>query len=189
MDAQRPGEFERLEVAPERHALPVFLQPVFVECLQPEEHVRDPELFPEPEHLLVAQQNVAAGLQVVALLDAGSGDRFAQLHAVPLVDERDIVDNEDARLADRAQILDDPLGADQPIAASVEGPGAAERAVPGAAARELDRGAGVEHREAILAADRRRTARRRPRTQRMRPTRRWALSACRYTAHGRPRVC
>src|SRR5260221_14037590 len=122
MDPQRAGEFERLEIASERHALPVFLQPVFVERLQPEEHVGDPELSPEAEYLLVAQQNVAAGLQVVALLDAGSGNRFAQLHAVPLVDECDIVDNEDARLADRAQILDDPLVADQPIASSVKGP-------------------------------------------------------------------
>src|SRR5439155_23600127 len=108
-----------------------------------EEHVRDAKLFPEAEHLLVAQQHIAAGFEVVALPDAGARDSIAQLHAVTLLHEGDIIDDEDAGLADPSQILDHPLGAQQAIAAAIKGPGAAERAIPRAAARELDRGAGI----------------------------------------------
>ena len=61
-----------------------------------------PERLPEPEDLLVAQQHVAAGLQVVLLLDPAAGDRLADRHAVLGLDERHVVDDEDARLADRA---------------------------------------------------------------------------------------
>jgi hypothetical protein len=38
---------------------------------------------------------------------------------VALLDEGDIVDDEAAGFADRAEILDDPLGADEPVAAPV----------------------------------------------------------------------
>ena len=116
------------------------------------------ERLPEAEHLLVAQQHVAARLQVVVLPDAGAGDRLAERHAVALLHEGDIVDDEDARFADPAQILDRALRADQTVAAAVERPGAAERAIPWAAARELDRGARVEHADESIcgggAADR-----------------------------------
>src|SRR6476646_1069173 len=40
---------------------------------------------------------------------------------------------------------------DHPIAATVEGPGAAEGAIPGTAPRKLDRGAGVQDSDEILA--------------------------------------
>ena len=46
------------------------------------------------------------------------------------------------------------------IAAAIEGPGAAEGAIPRAAARELDRGAGIEHADKILAAVAQQVARR-----------------------------
>jgi hypothetical protein len=92
------------------------------------------------------------GLEVIALADAGAGDRLADLHPVPLVDERNVVDNEDTRFADRPQILDHPLRAHHPIAAAIESPGAAERAIPGTTARKFDRGARVERTEKIFAA-------------------------------------
>ncbi len=79
---------------------------------------------------------------------------------MPLVNERHIIDNENAGFADRPQILDDPLGADQPIAATVKGPGAAERTIPRAAAREFDRRARVEGADEIFAAVSQQIARR-----------------------------
>ena len=86
------------------------------------------------------------------LADAGADDRLADLHPVPLLHEGDVVDDENTRLADRPEILDDALRADHAIAAAVEGPGAAEGAVPRAAAREFDRGAGIERAEKIFPA-------------------------------------
>src|SRR6266496_1513310 len=167
MDAERAGEFERLEIAAERHPLAVFLQAILVERFEAEKHVGDAELFPEAEYLLVAQQDVAAGFQVVALLDAGAGDGLAQRHAVALLHKGDIVDDEDPGFADPTQILNDPLGAQQAIAAAVKGPGAAERAVPRTAARKLDRGAGIEHADEILAAMAQQIARRQQLVERM----------------------
>src|SRR5262249_8687186 len=49
-------------------------------------------------------------------------------------------------------VVDHAFRVEQPIAAAIEGPGAAERAVPRATAREFDRGAGVEHADEIFAA-------------------------------------
>src|SRR6185312_17512101 len=83
-DAERAGEFERLEIAAERYPLAVFGKPLVVERLEPEEHVRDAKPLPEAEHRLVAQQHVAAGFEVIVLSDAGPGDRVAQLHPLPL---------------------------------------------------------------------------------------------------------
>ena len=143
--------FERLEIAAERDPLAMFAQALFVDRLEADEHVFEPELSPEAKYLLVAQQHIAAGLEVVFLADAGADDRLADLHAVPLLHEGDIVDDEDTRLADRAKILDDALRADHPVAAAVKGPGAAEGAVPRAASRELDRGARIERAEKIFA--------------------------------------
>src|SRR5204863_8978375 len=118
MDPERAGEFERREIAAERHPLAIFEEALLVERLETEKHVSHAELLPEAEHLLVAQQNVAAGLQVVALLDAGAGDGLAQRHAVALLHEGDIIDDEDAGLADPSQTLHHPLGAQQAIPAA-----------------------------------------------------------------------
>ncbi len=71
---------------------------------------------------------------------------------MPVVNERDIVDDENARLADSGKILDHAFRVEQPIAAAVEGPGAAKRAVPRATPREFDRGARVEQANEIFAA-------------------------------------
>src|SRR6516162_3236507 len=151
-DPERAGEFERLEIAAERDPFAVPAQAFFVERLEADEHVFETELSPEAEHLLVAQQHVAAGLEVILLADAGPDDRLADRHPVALLHECDVVDDEHTRLADRPEVLDDALRADRAIAAPVKGPGAAEGAVPGAAPRELDRGAGVERAEEIFPA-------------------------------------
>src|SRR6516162_5463249 len=138
-DPERAGEFERLEA---------------------DEHVFETELSPEAEHLLVAQQHVAAGLEVILLADAGPDDRLADRHPVALLHECDVVDDEHTRLADRPQVLDDALRADRAIAAAVERPGAAKGAVPWAAPRELDRGARIERAEKISSAMAQEVARR-----------------------------
>src|SRR5262245_5971048 len=152
VDAQRARKFQRLEIAPERDTLAVLAQALLVDRLDAEEDVGEADLLPELEHLLVPQQHVAAGLQIELLADALAGDRLADREAVLLLDERDVVDDEGARLGDGGEILDHALRAAQPIAAAVERPGAAERAVPRAAAGELDRGAGIEHADEIFAA-------------------------------------
>ena len=53
------------------HALAVTLQPLFVDRLDAQEHVLQTERLPEPEDILVAQQDVAAGFEIELLLDAG----------------------------------------------------------------------------------------------------------------------
>ena len=167
MHAERAGKFQSLEIAAERHALAVFFEPVLVDRLQAEKHVGDAEFLPEAKHLLVPQQHVAAGFEVIALFDAGLRDRLAQLHAVALMHKGDVVDDKDAALADLPQIFDNPLGAQQTVAAPVKGPGAAERAVPGAAAREFDRRARVEDADKIFAPVPQQIARRQQLIERM----------------------
>ena len=131
-----------------------------------------PERLPVTKCLLVAQQHVAAGFEIIALLDAGAGDRLAELHRVALVDKGHIVDDEDPGFADAAEVLDHPIRAQEPVAAAVKGPGAAKRAVPWAAARELDRSAGVENAQIIFAAMTHEVARRHHVVERMDKARR-----------------
>ena len=107
---------------------------------------------PDLEYFLVAQQDVAARFQVILLLDAFARDRLADGEPVPVLDERHVIDDEHAGLLDASQVLDRPLGADRAVAAAVKGPGAAERAIPGAAARELDRSAWIERAHEVPAA-------------------------------------
>src|SRR5439155_2998038 len=63
-----------------------------------------------------------------------------------------VVADEDAGLPDPRQVFHRALRADDPIAPAVEGPRAAKRAVPRAAAGELDRRAWLEHAEEVAAA-------------------------------------
>src|SRR5215468_12243919 len=151
-DPERAGKFERLEIAAERDPFAMLAQTLFVNRFEANEHVFEAEFFPEAEHLLVAQQYVAAGFEVIFLANAGADDRLAEFHAVPLLYEGDVVDDEDTGLADRPHVLDDALRAHHAIAATVEGPGAAEGAVPRTASREFDGGAGIEGTEKIFAA-------------------------------------
>src|SRR5678815_5243555 len=119
-----------------------LLQALLVDRFDAEEKVFDAEPAPEREHLLVAQQHVAAGLEIVFLLYSALGDGFPERLAVRGLDERDVVDDEDAGLLDSRELFHGHIDAHRAIGAAIEGPGAAEIAVPGAAARELDRGRG-----------------------------------------------
>src|SRR6516164_9488308 len=71
-DPERAGKFERLEIAAERHPLAVLAQSFFVDRLEADEYVFETKLSPETEHLVVAQQHVAAGLEIVLLANAGA---------------------------------------------------------------------------------------------------------------------
>ena len=66
------ADLQRLDVLARRDALAVELQPLLVDRLHAEEHVAQAEPRPALEHLRVAQQDVAAGLQVVLLADAAA---------------------------------------------------------------------------------------------------------------------
>src|SRR6185436_19797047 len=102
--------------------------------------------------LLVLDQHVAARLQVVLLADAPAIDLLGDREAVLRLDEGHVVHDEDVRLADTREILPRRFRGALAVAAPVEGPRAAERAVPRAAAGELDGGAGVEHADEVLVA-------------------------------------
>src|SRR5689334_702093 len=85
IDAERAGELERLEIPPERDPFPVFPESRFIDRLEAEKHGLQPETLPQPKHLLVPQQNIASGLEVIALADAGAGNRLADFHPVLVV--------------------------------------------------------------------------------------------------------
>src|SRR5208282_3136849 len=185
VDPERAGELQRLEIAAEGDPLAEFLQPLLIDRFDAEKHIFEAEFFPETKDFLVAQQDVAAGLEVILLLDAGPGDRLTDRHPVPLLQKGDIVDDEDSPLTDRPQILDRPLRTDQPIASAIEGPGAAERAIPRTAARKLDRGAGIEGAEKIFPAMTQQIARRCQIIERVDEAGRRPLSVRgHYTRHG-----
>src|SRR6516162_2358715 len=130
----------------------MLAQPLFVDRLEADEHVFEAELTPETEHLLVAQQHVAASFEIILLADTGTDDRLGDLHAVPLLHKRHVINDEGTRFAYRPEVLDDTLRADHAIAAAIEGPRAAEGAVPRATPRELYRSAGVESAQKIFPA-------------------------------------
>ena len=149
-EPERAGDLQRAQVLVEGDPLAVGLEGVLVEGLDPEEHVVEAEPLPAREQLLVLDQHVAAGLQVVLLADAPPLDLGRDRVAVLGVDEGHVVDDEHVGLADARQVLARRLRRALPVAAPVEGPRAAEGAVPGAAAGELDRGARVEHADEVL---------------------------------------
>ena len=138
----------------------MHLEAFLIDRLHADEHVLEPERLPELEHLLVAQQNIAARLHVILFLDPSPSDRFADLHALFRLDEGHVVDHEDARFLDRAKLFHGLFRADRPITATVKRPGAAEGTIPGAASRKLDRGAGVQHTDEILVSMTQQIARR-----------------------------
>src|SRR5262249_38741975 len=150
--AERSGEFERLEIAAQWHPFAVFAQPLLVDRFEPEKDVGHAKVPPEAKQLLVAQQYIATRLKIELLFDAGSRHRLSEFGAVPFVNKCHIVDDKHPRFADTAQIVDHPVGADQPIAAPIESPGATERAIPRTAARKLDRSAWIEDAKKIFAA-------------------------------------
>src|SRR5581483_7063999 len=149
-DPERARELQRLEVARERDALPEGLEALLVDRLEAEEHVLEAERLPVFEDFLVLQEHVAARLEVVGLLDLPLLDLLADRVAVVLLDEGHVVDDEDARLLDRSELVADALDGALAVAAAVERPRRAEGAVPRAAARELDRSARVEDADEVL---------------------------------------
>src|SRR5262249_30416401 len=68
------------------------------------------------------------------------------------MNEGHIVNDEDARLFDAGQVFARPFWAHFAVAASVEGPRAAEGAVPRTAAREFNRGARIERTDEVALA-------------------------------------
>src|SRR5262249_38178875 len=135
----------------EADALAELPEAILVDRLDAEEHDLEADAGPEPEDLLVPEQHVAARLDVVPLLDATAGDGLPDRPAVLRLDEGRLGEDEEARLADARHFLDGALGCLHAVAATVERPGAAEGAVPGAAAAELDRGTGIELADEVLA--------------------------------------
>jgi len=63
---------------------------------------------------------------------------------VTRLDKGDVIDDEDPGLLDPREVLDGSLRAQLAVAPTIKGPGAAEGAIPGTAAGELDRSTGVE---------------------------------------------
>src|SRR4029450_14054618 len=100
-----------------------------------------PEARPNRESLLVPQQPGGGSPEAAPLPDALPDDGFADGHAMLGLDEGDIVEDEQSRLADLLDLLHRPFRRLHPVTAPVKGPCAAEGAVPGAAAAELDQGA------------------------------------------------
>src|SRR4029434_9318656 len=95
--------------------------------------------------LLISEQHVASRFQIILFLDAVTGNGLTYLEALFGLDECHVGDDEDAWFAHAAQVVEDGVGCARAIAAAIERPGAAERAVPRTAAGKLNRGAGVEH--------------------------------------------
>src|SRR5207249_8136369 len=110
------------------------------------------EPLPVLEDLVVAQQHVAARLQVVLLAHAALLQLAADREAVLGVDEGHVVHDEDVGLGDAREVLGGGLRRGSAVRAAVEGPRAAERAVPGAAARQLGGGARIEDADEVLVA-------------------------------------
>ena len=151
-EAELARDLERLEVLVGSHPLPQQLEPLLVERLHAEEHVVQAEPTPVREDLLVLDEDIAARLEVVLLPDPATLDLAADGEAVLGLDERDVVHEEDVGLADARQVLGRRLRRRLAVAPAVEGPGAAEGAVPGTAARELGGGAGIEDADEVLVA-------------------------------------
>src|SRR5438477_12116841 len=89
---------------------------------------------------------------MVLLADPPSLDLARQGQPSLGVDEGDIIHDERIRFWDPLQIFCCPFGRELTVTAAVKGPGTAERAIPGTPTRELDRGAGVERANEVLAA-------------------------------------
>src|SRR5262249_3760436 len=139
-----------LEVLPGGDALAVELEGFLVQGLQAQEHVVEPELAPELEELPVLDEHVAAGLEVILLLDAAPLELLSDGAPVLGMDEGDVVHEDHLGLADGGETLRRLLRRRLPIAPAVERPRAAERAVPRAAARQLGGGARIEDADEVL---------------------------------------
>jgi hypothetical protein len=99
------GYLKRLVVDLGGAALAELPQALLIECLKAEEHVVESKPPPATEHLLVADEDVAAGFQVVLLADAAALELPGDLVALLGLDEGHVVDDEHARLGDAGHVL------------------------------------------------------------------------------------
>src|SRR5215471_1443057 len=133
-------------------------QAFFIDRFQAQEHVLEPEPPPVAEHFLVANQDIGAGLKVVLLFDLALFQLGTDREAMLGMDESNIVNDEDVGFFDRGHVVRGRFRRRLAVTAAIEGPGAAKRTIPRAPARELDRGARIEHANKYLL-------RRRPRSR------------------------
>ena len=94
MDIQRAGAFERFDIFFHRDALAVALQTFVVDRFDPEEHIFQAEAFPEFEHFLVSDENIAARLEVILFLDVALLDFAGKSETMVGLNERNIVNDE-----------------------------------------------------------------------------------------------
>src|SRR5262249_37783132 len=149
---QRASELQRFEIFVERHALSIAFETFLIYRLEPEEHGVQTEPFPKFEHLLIAQQHIAARFEVITFPDAAARNRFSYLHTVLGLDERYVIHDENAGLADLRQLFDSALWCFYAVVASVERPRAAKYAVPRATSAEFDGSGRIELADEIFPA-------------------------------------
>ena len=68
-----------------------------IDRLHTQKHVLESKRLPEPEHLLIAQQDIATCLHVVLFFYPSSRNSFTDFESLLRLDECDIVDQEDPR--------------------------------------------------------------------------------------------
>src|SRR5262249_24843947 len=107
--------------------------------------------LPVLEDLAVFDEDVAASLQEILLVNATPLDLLADVEAVLGVDEGDVVHQEDVGLGDARQVLGDRVHRRLAVAPPVERPGAADGAVPRTTAGELGRGTRIEYAEEVAS--------------------------------------
>src|SRR5438552_16520056 len=149
---ERASKLQCFEILGERHAFAVTLESLFIDRFETKEHGSQAEPLPELEDFLVSQQHVPARLKVITFPDPAARNRFAKLHAVLGLNERDVVHDKNSRLADLRQLINCALRCFHPVIASVERPRAAKNAVPRATPTELDGSSRVELADEIFPA-------------------------------------
>src|SRR5207245_9926903 len=93
-----PRHFESADVLVGRNALAVELEAFLVQRFEAEEHVVQPQAAPVLEDLAVAEQDVAAGLEVVLLAYPKSFKLVADGEPVLRMHERYVVHQDDVAL-------------------------------------------------------------------------------------------
>lgn len=131
LDAERSRALQGLEVLAKADTLAVKLEAFFVDGLDAEEHVTHPERLPVLEEIHIAQEHIAARLEVILFLDAAPRDRLPDGVAVTRLDKGDVIDDEDSGLLDLREVFDGSLRAQLAVAPTIKGSGAAEGAIPG----------------------------------------------------------
>jgi hypothetical protein len=69
MDIQRASAFERFDILFHRDALAVALETFIVNGFDSQEHIFQAQALPHPENFFVSDENIAARLEVILLID------------------------------------------------------------------------------------------------------------------------